>query len=144
MTIDAATAASLTNEILARGQSVQFVARGSSMWPFIIDGDTVGLDPFVGQPKIGDVVLLTTTVAGPLHRIVAGPRNGRYLVWGDALPNPDTWVKADEIVGRLTRRYRNGVKKTVHGGQKTVVIARILGLSRRLISKIRHGFLGSR
>ena len=74
--VDAAMTASLSNELLARGQAVQFVARGQSMWPFIMDGDTVRVEPLVHPPRIGDVVLLERTETGPLHRIVAGPRQG--------------------------------------------------------------------
>ncbi|MBV70085.1 MAG: hypothetical protein CMH52_01960 [Myxococcales bacterium] len=142
--VDAAMTASLSNELLARGQAVQFVARGQSMWPFIMDGDTVHVEPLIHPPRIGDVVLLERTETGPLHRVVAGPRQGRFLIWGDALPRPDAWVRADEIVGRLAQRQRDGVEKVVYSGLTTVLIARSLGASRRFISKIRHGFLGSR
>ena len=142
--LDAAITASLSNELLAKGESIQFVARGQSMWPFIIDGDTVLLEPLVHQPCVGDVVLLKKTETGPLHRVVAGPHQGRFLVWGDALPRPDGWVRADEMLGRLVRRQRDGVDKTVYGGFQAVLMARVLGTSRRFISKIKRGFLGSR
>ena len=101
--LDADLGAELITELLDQGECVQFVARGRSMWPFIMDGDTVCIDPRLDELAIGDVVLASLSAVGPLHRLVAGPRDGRYLLRGDALPNVDGWVDRGQILRTVGR-----------------------------------------
>lgn len=90
-------AAQLALELLAKGQSVRFVARGHSMRPFVRDGDQVEVSPGV-RPRVGDLVLLRQGDFGVVHRVVA--RFGRrLLIKGDNLPRADGWFTGDDLLG---------------------------------------------
>ena len=142
--LDADLGAELITELLDRGECVQFVARGRSMWPFIMDGDTVCIDPRLDELAIGDVVLASLSAVGPLHRLVAGPRDGRYLLRGDALPNVDGWVDRGQILGRLVARSRDGRSLRLYRGRSAVFASSCLGYTRGILSRFRHGILGRR
>jgi len=92
----------LTTSILEIGQMVRFTAHGSSMHPFIQDGDVVevhqtkpnGLTP-------GDVVL-ARLFDGRLvvHRVIRiFPES--ILIQGDALPYPDGLIPLGNVLGQV-------------------------------------------
>lgn len=103
--------ASISAQILLQGDSFQFRARGSSMTPFIRDGDLLTISPVdAADLQVGDVVLYRTRrdriVA---HRIVGRRMEGGDLVLetrGDARLDSDSPVPADGILGRAVRLQR--------------------------------------
>ena len=116
LTLEHADFEALAKEILACANCLRFRASGSSMRPFIWDGDLIELYPLGPGPlRRGDVVLCRL---GPgrlvLHRIVrlepsaAGPR---LLIQGDARLAPDGSISAEAVLGRAvavchgTHRY---------------------------------------
>ena len=129
-------------ELLDRGEVVSFTARGASMWPFVLDGDQVFVSPLTQSLSLGDVVFVPNAEFGQLHRVIAGPVDGRYRLRGDALPHDDGWIPADRIRGRLVKRRRHGVEKTMFVGRESVVFARLLGRIRRVISRFHTAVLG--
>ena len=132
----------MVHELLSRGETVSFTAHGASMWPFILDGDSVSLSPITNTLSLGDVVFVPNVEFGQLHRVVAGLLNGRYRLRGDALLHDDGWISSARIGGRLVSRQRNGVNRTVFGGRSSVVVARVLSRARHLVSTFRTTFLG--
>lgn len=76
-----------------------FCARGRSMAPFIIDGDTVEIRPISGNLRTGDVVLLSRGKGFLLHRIITCTEGG-VITRGDACSTDDGLAAYDAIVGR--------------------------------------------
>jgi predicted N-acetyltransferase YhbS len=105
--------ASLSAEILRQGDSFQFRAHGSSMAPFIRDGDLLTIAPVdAAGLEIGDVVLHCTRrdqiVA---HRVVGRTAAGGELLLetrGDARLTSDIPVPAGGVLGRAIRVQRGG------------------------------------
>src|SRR5512142_2476662 len=75
----------LLRAVLARNVPFRFRARGSSMHPFLRDGDQVTVSPATGALfHSGDVVAFVDPAVGRLivHRIIAVSR-GEFLMQGD-------------------------------------------------------------
>ena len=128
---------SMAHELLLRGESIRFIARGRSMWPYVLDGDTVCVEPIEQQPRLGDVVLIPHPGLGRLHRIVYVSSDGRVQIRGDALVSSDGWFEPEELGGRLSFIIRNGRRIEPSIGMKTVVFARVLAYARRVVSLLR-------
>ncbi len=104
---DLRAAVDLARELLARGQSVRYRARGRSMWPTILDGDRLTLAPLVDAIRLGDVVFLPTDDFGLAHRVVARVGD-RYCLKGDARIRPDGWHRAQAFTARVVHIDRGG------------------------------------
>jgi phage repressor protein C with HTH and peptisase S24 domain len=94
--------------LLERDRPFCFVARGSSMAPFIRDGDLLVVTPARSWTvKQGDVVLYRSLQGRPVvHRLVRrspGAGFDAWLVRGDAAGSSAEEVPAFEIIGRVTR-----------------------------------------
>lgn len=97
----------LAGELLARGRTVRYRARGRSMWPTILDGDRLTLAPVTEPVRTGDVVFLPTDDFGLAHRVVA--RAGRWCcVKGDARVRPDGWHATPTFTARVVHIERDG------------------------------------
>jgi len=104
---EAEAAVELAWELLARGQTVRYRARGRSMWPGILDGDRLTLAPMGGPVKAGDVVFLPTDDFGLAHRVVT--RIGRWCcLKGDARIRPDGWHDVGAFTARVVHIERGG------------------------------------
>jgi len=134
-TVHQAVAGELALELLERGLSARLIARGQSMWPFILDGDVIHLSPIVGAPTLGDVVLIPGGDFGRLHRIVSGPRDNTYCVRGDALPNIDGWFRPDELLGQVVNIHRRGRRIPMISGRFSVGVSSILSRARSLMRR---------
>ena len=99
-------------ELLQQGQShVPVPVAGSSMIPFLHNGDTVYLDIPDTPLKRGDIVLYTRPGgAYILHRIVRVNPDGSFIMMGDAQQQPERIESADQIHGR--------VSSALHGGKR--------------------------
>ena len=137
-------AAEMTQELLERGQVIHFCARGQSMWPYIQDGDQVFVGPARMPLRVGDVVFVPNAEFGQLHRVVAGPIEGRVKLRGDALVKSDGWIPSDRVAGALVAQRRRGREIALRTGRATVRVATVLGRLRRLASRIRTPILGNR
>lgn len=94
----------LAADILAAGHTLRFRARGTSMRPFIRDGNILEIRPAGVSPiRCGDVVLCCNdSDRVVVHRIV-GQENGhmRLLIQGDALTRPDGRISRDQVLGKV-------------------------------------------
>lgn len=105
--------AGLCAQLLSRGTSVRFKARGSSMRPFIMDGDFITVVPVsASQLRLGDVALYSgKTGALHAHRVITVTRrSGRIVlvVRGDASMGQMERVASDHILGRVALVVRGG------------------------------------
>ena len=102
--------------VLAKGASFRFQAKGSSMWPFMKNGDVITVSPLSRtSPSLGDVVVFVRPDTGNpvVHRVV-GRRGDLLLMKGDNSPAPDGLFPSRDVVGRVTRVERDG--KSFSGG----------------------------
>jgi SOS-response transcriptional repressor LexA len=130
--VSSAAQLALVDALTARGAACRTSVRGSSMVPFICDGDVVTVAPLVDVPRLGDVVAVAWDEPARLvvHRVV-GRSGGRWLVRGDNLPAADGPVSRAQIIGRVVR--------IEHGGR---AVARGLGPSAALVALLsRAGLL---
>jgi hypothetical protein len=111
LSLSGADLANLSTAILGQGGSFRFEAHGSSMAPFIRDGDllTVQLVVEVGL-QVGDVILYRTDMERlAAHRVVGQRTEGDRLILvarGDAATGPGEEVPAKQVLGRVVQVQR--------------------------------------
>jgi hypothetical protein len=90
--------------LLSEGIGVQFAAQGTSMNPFIRDGDLVTVEPLGPSPvRMGHVVLFRREPRGlALHRVIAFATGGGLQIRGDASSGPGESVQETRVLGRAT------------------------------------------
>lgn len=103
----------LAEPVLRDGHRLRFQARGSSMGPFIKDGDVLEVAPLgKGWVRLGDVLLVEAGDGRWLaHRVIkTRRRNGErwFLLKGDACPDPDGWFDTKHFLGRVLIVDRGG------------------------------------
>jgi len=112
LTLPNAAVADLMRAVLDRGGLFGFRARGTSMTPFLRDGDTLTIAPLaVESPRIGDVLAFSYPTGNGsrlvVHRLVG--RRGRNLVLqGDASGSTPEIISSEDILGRLVKVVRKG------------------------------------
>jgi signal peptidase I len=115
----------LISEVHYRGVPVRFSAAGTSMSPFINDGDILTLSPCSSATlKTGDIVAFMNSGTDHLviHRIVAF-RGGQYLVRGDNAFNCDGLISKSYVLGRVSGIMRNGEQQSLGLGVEKYLIA---------------------
>ena len=99
----------IVSEALERGAHVRFTATGSSMRPFIRDGDTVEIESLHRLPvRVGDILL----VQGPegqyvIHRVRSVKQGWIYLL-GDAHQQREGPYAREQLIGRVRSVQHNG------------------------------------
>ena len=124
----------LVSEVLSRGSTAKFVARGGSMSPWIRDGDLVTVEPLgsnAPELKTGDVAAFRHPGSGRLrlHRVQART-NGGWLMQGDRTGDPDGVIGDALILGRVSAVERGGRIVPLTRGRSSVILAR---MSRRAL-----------
>ena len=91
----------LIRDLLERGLSVRFQARGASMSPAIRDGEFVEVTPvIVSKLRKDDIVLAKSNYGFRLHRIVrADHANDVFITRGDCGQEDDPALKASQLLG---------------------------------------------
>lgn len=97
-------------ELLAQGRKlVPTPVAGSSMTPFLHNGDTAYLDLPDTPLKKGDIVLYTRPGGRYiLHRIVKVNRDGSFLMLGDAQTDLERIQSAEQIHARVSKATHKG------------------------------------
>lgn len=101
----------LAAEVLAQGSRLQFAARGSSMLPFIREGDLLTVAPLGrGGLRLGEIALYRPADRAVLaHRIIGrGATDGCWLARGDAAWGPVERVRREQVLGRVVALERRG------------------------------------
>jgi hypothetical protein len=105
-------AAPVIEAILADGHARRLPVRGVGMHPALREGDVAVIAPFLGLPRIGQIVL--ARAAGGLlvvHRLIdVELQSGRrlYRLKGDAEAGAGAGVMREELYGRLIAVERDG------------------------------------
>lgn len=94
--------------VLEKGKAFRFQAKGSSMTPFIKDGDVITLERIQGgKIRRGDVVAVISPTPGNLrvHRVVKISK-GSYIIKGDNAGGIDGTFDIAQILGRVIKVER--------------------------------------
>jgi hypothetical protein len=116
--------AGLMRAVLDKGKPFRFEARGTSMHPFIRDGDVVTVAPLAGSdPRPGDVAAFVQpgTSGVRVHRIVKVEAGLK----GDNAPAVDGALARDMILGLVVRLERGGRARPVGPTFRAAAIARL-------------------
>lgn len=122
---------------LAAGRRVRFVARGRSMWPFVLDGDRLTLAPLDGPPRLGEIVWVEGGDFGLTHRVIG--RVGRRLwVKGDSEALPDGWFAVEQVLARVVAIERGGRAITRQAGLLPVALSALQAAARVVARGVRR------
>lgn len=138
----------LARAVLSQDRAFRFCASGTSMSPFIRDGDVVTLGPKRGAKcHTGDVVAFVHLRTGRLaiHRVIATSEDG-CRIRGDNAFEDDGFVPLGAIIGTVIRVDRIG--REVHfglGPERTLIallsrlgwLPTIVGAGRIAVSVVR-------
>ncbi len=136
----------LSAGILRAGLSLRLVGKGNSMRPMVREGDLLEIQP--ANPatlRTGEIVLcLLPEQRVVIHRIVRVDQRSaglRFLVQGDQALEPDGWLEAESVLGRLVELERDGKRISMQN-----VHTRLLGklAALRLRWKLNRTSLGHR
>lgn len=110
--------------ILLENHRLRFKVRGSSMRPFLRDGDLVEVQPVSPDSiKPGEVVLCK--LPGErlvVHRVVQADAEN-LLMQGDALPHPDGRIPRQNVLGRVVAFTRQNRRVELNPGLYTLLAA---------------------
>lgn len=91
---------SLMEDVLVQGKPFKFKATGTSMTPFIKNGETITISPVTGNLTVGDVGVYKDVQNKRvlIHRVTHVLPSG-YVFKGDAFHNSDGFVAKTQVVG---------------------------------------------
>lgn len=116
----------LLETVIEKKGELIFKAKGSSMSPFILNGDLVTICPYSDKaPKLGDIVAFTENVTGNLliHRILL-KKDNFFFIKGDNRLKSNGFIHRNAVMGyvkRVEHKNRNriiGIEK----GNKVVAL----------------------
>ena len=127
--------ARIRERLLAKGR-VCLRVRGSSMLPWVRPGDVAIIRRGSADvARCGDMVLFQRDSRLFVHRLIEkrGEYPGeRFLVKGDAHPQPDGRMGSEEILGRVVRIYRGGRRIDLDSPRQLALGVLISRISARL------------
>jgi signal peptidase I len=115
----------LLQAVLDKDVPFRFTAPGTSMWPFIKNGDVITVSSYTTPLiRLGEVVAFVNpnNERLVLHRVIYIIHES-YLIKGDNTPEADGWIDRKRILGRVTRVERTGIVVHFGLGFERVVIA---------------------
>lgn len=117
----------LLRAVLEKGKSLRFHANaeGSSMVPFLKDGDVITVSPPRSRGfVVGDVAAVHHSGANRIviHRVI-GVGHAHLLFKGDNLRSPDGLIPKSNVLGRVTKVERDGRTLRFGVGPESPVIA---------------------
>ena len=115
----------LMKDVVERGSLFRFRANGTSMSPFIQDGDIVTIERLdKGSFRIGDVFAYIETYNDRLviHRLVRKTKNSLYFK-GDNTEAPGNNILYSQIIGRVSSVECDGKAITFGFGPERILVA---------------------
>ena len=118
----------LLKATLGEGAPITFRARGSSMHPFIKDGDVITVSPLRGgAPGTGDVVAFaqreTDTEKLVVHPVILTKANACFIKGDGTTGGVDVPVPAADLLGLVTKVERGGRRVFIGLGPERFLIA---------------------
>jgi signal peptidase len=143
----------LSKDILGKGKSIRFQAKGWSMRPFIRDGDFIVVSPVeYSLIKTGDVVFyLTAKNKALVHRVIKKSKKDKddritMFIKGDATFSTPEKTDTQNVLGKVVAVERSGRKKRLDtklyqlAGLLLAVISPYSQWTYPLLSKIKKYF----
>ena len=99
---------SIAHEVLGRGKTFKFKAKGGSMSPFIRNGDVVEVVSLKRKINFGDIILYHSSYGNSIiHRVIQ--RNKESIITkGDSVPGSDQPIFSKQVLGRVVCIEKNG------------------------------------
>jgi hypothetical protein len=124
-------------DVLRAQRTIRLRACGTSMLPALWPGDLLTIEPFaVAQAAVGDIVLVARDGRFFIHRLIQIGGSCDAAAWitrGDAMPERDPPVSAEQIIGRVSQVERND--------REFIVPRHLPASSRRFAKLIAHSDL---
>ena len=131
-------------EILEKHNKCEVIVGGTSMWPFIRDGDTVSIKGRPFTPSLGTVVAFFSDAQLIIHRIIwcklRANDEWEILVHGDASPFSISQINLDQIIGTIDYVKRQNKKITLSFNDAYRIIAIPLGFLLQFLISIKCSF----
>jgi signal peptidase len=133
----------LRKEIISQGRSVQIVASGYSMFPFLRKGDILTINPApMEQIKRGDIVVYELNEKWIAHRVIQVNHNSEgfeFLLRGDTCAAFDPPVNKENFIGIVPEFQRLNYLKKLNGSLRRLWTKVILNFIRMypLIARVR-------
>lgn len=116
LTLDRESFLDLAQQILARGKSLRFQAKGWSMHPFVLEGDILTIAPLRRPPRLGEIVLFKNPCGGAtVHRVIK-VLPASIIVKGDAIGYPDGRISHQDALGVVEVVERGNVQMRLQVG----------------------------
>lgn len=141
----------LRKEIIGQGRSVQIVASGYSMFPFLRKGDLLTVEPVSMETiKRGDIMVFEMREKWIAHRVIKirNKHEGlEFLLRGDTRLAFDPLVNKENFVGAVTKFHRLNHQKKLNGLRRRLWTKVILNFIRmypliaRMHLRIHHYYL---
>lgn len=125
----------LAAEVVATFGQLSLRVSGTSMVPAVLPGDLISIQP-VGAAELspGEIAVFARDGRLVVHRVVASyassPEQG-LITRGDRATHDDAIVSASELIGRVTRIERRGIRVPTRPGLMQQAAGRLLRLSDR-------------
>ncbi len=107
----------LRKEAISKGHSVQTVASGYSMFPFLRKGDLLTVEPVPMETiKRGDIVVFEIGEKWIAHRVIkirSNPESFEFLLRGDTCMAFDPIVYSENYIGIIRDFTRKNSKKNM-------------------------------
>jgi hypothetical protein len=98
----------LLDELIKDGKRVRLTVSGSSMFPFIRDGDVVEIEGLNSKIRVGDVLLVRKNEETyVLHRVVKIEKD-KFFLRGDYSSCLEGPFRKEDVVARAVIRYCGG------------------------------------
>jgi signal peptidase I len=139
----------LISDLLRSGKRVRFRAPGYSMYPTILNGDEITVEPIKPDAiKVGDIILYRDQESLIAYRVVKKEiqkeisndaqssvlsAQSYYILRGDARPACDDPVAAEQVLGKVLRIETNG-----RGINPYSFKAKIIFIARRLVFRLKR------
>ncbi len=102
---------------LDKFKTCKVVVNGTSMWPFIKNGDTVTIRNKLFKPSIGKVVAFFLEDQLIIHRIISykyiDKGTWELLIHGDSSPFSLIRIKSDQVIGTVENIKRKNMQKSL-------------------------------
>lgn len=109
----------LRKEIIGQGRSVQIIASGYSMFPFLRKGDLLTVEPVpMDKIKRGDVVVFESEQKWVAHRVIQinhNPEGIEFLLRGDTCFAFDPPVNKENFIGAVSEFQRLNYQRKLNG-----------------------------